>query len=87
MLLVKPLVTNSKGQSIFKEVEYFFQEKEILLSNIIACATCGAHATVGQHRGFLHTLKAGFLNFLLFTASFIEDIWSLNILVRACMTH
>ena len=57
MLFARPLVTDSKGESIFKVVEYFFQEKEIPLSNIIACATDGAPAMVGRQRGFISYMK------------------------------
>ena len=39
-------------------MEYFFQEKEILLRNVIACATDGAPAMVGRHRGFISCMKS-----------------------------
>ena len=42
MLFARPLVTDTKGESIYKVVEIFFQEKEIPMYNIIACATDGA---------------------------------------------
>ena len=57
MLFARPLVTDSKGESIFKLVEYFFTEKEIPLSNILACATDGAPAMVGRQRGFISYMK------------------------------
>ncbi|KAI6660135.1 hypothetical protein LOD99_10527 [Oopsacas minuta] len=47
MLFARPLVTDTKGESIYKVVENFFQEKEIPMNNIIACATDGAPAMVG----------------------------------------
>ena len=87
MLFARPLVTDTKGESIYKVVENFFQEKEIPMYNIIACATDGAPAMVGRHRGFISYLKTFCLRFSLFTASFIENIWSQNILVVACTTH
>ncbi|KAI6655480.1 Zinc finger MYM-type protein 6-like [Oopsacas minuta] len=46
MLFARPLVTDTKGESIYKVVENFFQEKEIPMNNIIACATDGAPAMV-----------------------------------------
>ena len=57
MLFARPLVTDTKGESIYKVVENFFQEKEIPMYNIIACATVGAPAMVGRHRGFISHLK------------------------------
>ena len=58
MLFARRLVTYSKGESIFKVVESFFQEKEIPLRNIIGCATDGAPAMVGRHRGFISHMKS-----------------------------
>ena len=57
MLFARPLMNDTKGESIFKVVDNFFQEKEIPLCNIIACATDGAPAMVGRHRGFIAYLK------------------------------
>ena len=57
MLFARPLVTDTKGESIYKVVENLFQEKEIPMNNIIACATDGAPAMVGRHRGFISYLK------------------------------
>ena len=56
-LFARPLMTDTKGESIFKGVDNFFQEKEIPLCNIIVCATDGAPAMVGRHRGFIAYLK------------------------------
>ena len=53
MLFGRPLVTDTKGESIYKVVENYSQEKEIPMYNIIACATDGAPAMVGRHRSFL----------------------------------
>ena len=50
-------MTDTKGESIFKVVFNFFQENEIPLGNIIACATEGSPAMVGRHRGFIAYLK------------------------------
>ena len=57
MLFARPLVTDTKSESIYKVVENFFQEKEIPMYNIIACATDGAPAMVGRQRGFISYLK------------------------------
>ena len=57
MLFARPLVTVSKGESIFNVVEYYFQENVIPLLNIIACATDGAPAIVCRHRGFISYMK------------------------------
>ncbi|KAI6652381.1 hypothetical protein LOD99_7395 [Oopsacas minuta] len=48
MLFARLLVTDTKGESIYKVVENFFQEKEIPMNNIIAYTTDGAPAMVGQ---------------------------------------
>ena len=57
LLFAKELETDTKGESIFKIVEQFFNEKEIPINNIIACATDGAPALTGRYRGFLAFLK------------------------------
>ena len=71
MLFARPLVTDSKGESIFKVVESFFQEKEIPLRNIIGCATDGAPAMVGRHRGFISHMK-----------SFVPELFAIHCLVH-----
>lgn len=57
-LFAKPLVTDTKGSSIFHVVESFLNEKNIPLANIIACATDGAPSMIGRQRGFIAHLKA-----------------------------
>ena len=57
MLFARPLITDTKGASIFKVVDNYFREKGIPMYNIIACATDGAPAMVGRHRGFISYLK------------------------------
>ncbi|XP_039199911.1 protein ZBED8-like [Crotalus tigris] len=47
LLFVRNLATNTKGSSIFKKVEEFFNEKNIPLTNVMACATDGAASMVG----------------------------------------
>ena len=58
ILFAGPLVTYSKGESIFKVEESFFQEKEIPLRNIVGCATDSAPAMIGRHRGFISHMKS-----------------------------
>ncbi|XP_042904502.1 zinc finger MYM-type protein 6-like [Parasteatoda tepidariorum] len=42
---------------IFKLVKDYFEEKEIPLTNVSACATYGAPAMSGRHTGLLEHLK------------------------------
>ncbi|XP_072401169.1 zinc finger MYM-type protein 6-like [Diabrotica undecimpunctata] len=57
MLFVRSLITDTKGSSIFEVVKRFFEEKEIPLLNMIACATDSVAAMTGRHRGFIAHLK------------------------------
>uniref|UniRef100_A0A5S6QCA7 DUF4371 domain-containing protein n=1 Tax=Trichuris muris TaxID=70415 RepID=A0A5S6QCA7_TRIMR len=57
LLFAKELVTDTKGESIFRAVEEFFKEKNIPLTNIMTTATDGAPSMVGSHRGFIAHLK------------------------------
>ena len=57
MFFARPLMTDTKGESIFKVVDNFYLEKEIPLGYIIACATDVAPAMVDRHRGFIAYLK------------------------------
>ena len=52
ILFAKPLVTDTRGLSIFNLLNDFLREKAITLANIVACATDGAPAMVGKHAGF-----------------------------------
>ncbi|KAG9481570.1 hypothetical protein GDO78_010682 [Eleutherodactylus coqui] len=56
LLFTKYLST--KGPSIYKRVEEFFQEKNIPLTNVLACATDGALSMIGRYRGFIAHLKS-----------------------------
>ncbi|XP_077290369.1 SCAN domain-containing protein 3-like [Arctopsyche grandis] len=42
-----------ESSSVFETLENFFTEKKIPFTNVIACATDGAPAMVGRHRGFI----------------------------------
>ena len=57
MLFALKLTTDTKGESIFKKLEVYFEENNIPLKNIVACATDGAAAMIGRYRGFSAYLK------------------------------
>uniref|UniRef100_A0A5S6Q8R8 DUF4371 domain-containing protein n=1 Tax=Trichuris muris TaxID=70415 RepID=A0A5S6Q8R8_TRIMR len=57
LLFARELLTDTRGESIFRTVEDFFKEKEIPLTNAIAVATDGAPSVLGRQRGFLSYLK------------------------------
>ena len=57
LLFARLLETDTKGESVYRVVEDYFQKKSIPLTNIISCATDGAPSMVGRHRGFLSYLK------------------------------
>ncbi|XP_076359030.1 SCAN domain-containing protein 3-like [Tachypleus tridentatus] len=57
MLFARSLVTHTKGETIFNEVVTYFQENNIPLKNIIACATDGAPSMTGRYKGFIGHLK------------------------------
>lgn len=57
MLFARNLITDTKGESIFRVVKSYFEEKNIPLKHIISVATDGAPAMVGRHRGFIALLK------------------------------
>ena len=56
-LFARLLETDTKGESVYRAVEDYFQKKSIPFTNIISCATDGAPSIVGRHRGFLSYLK------------------------------
>ncbi|XP_068225571.1 SCAN domain-containing protein 3-like [Palaemon carinicauda] len=59
MLFARSLMTDTKGESIFNEVVTYFQQNNIPLKNIIACATDGAPSMTGRYKGFIaHLIKA-----------------------------
>lgn len=57
LLFALKLTTDTKGESIFKKLEAYFEENKIPLKNIVACATDGAAAMIGRYRGFSAYLK------------------------------
>ncbi|XP_076324343.1 SCAN domain-containing protein 3-like [Tachypleus tridentatus] len=57
MLFPRSLVTDTKGETIFNKVVTYFQENNIPLKNIIACATDGTPSMTGRYKGFIVHLK------------------------------
>ncbi|KFD48205.1 hypothetical protein M513_10919 [Trichuris suis] len=57
LLFAKELVTDTKGESIYRAVEEFLKEKNIHLANIMSVATDGPPSMVGSQRGFIAHLK------------------------------
>ena len=57
LLFARLLETDTKGESVYRAVENYFQKKSIPLTNIISCATDGTPSMVGHHCGFLSYLK------------------------------
>ena len=57
MLFARSLMTDTKGESIFKVVDNFFKKKKSPWCNILACAADVAPATVSRHRGFIAYLE------------------------------
>ena len=64
LLFARLLETDTKGESVYRAVEDYFQKKSIPLTNIISCATDGAPSMVNRHRGFLSYLKKAALKVL-----------------------
>ncbi|GBP24961.1 Protein ZBED8 [Eumeta japonica] len=57
LLFARNLETDTKGETVFKTLEKFCNEKEIPLKNIISAATDGVPAMTGCHKGFISYLK------------------------------
>jgi len=71
LLFAKSLITDTKGSSIFQMVNEYFTQKNIPLTNIIACATDGTPSTTGRHVEFIANLKKPFQVSLLFIVLFL----------------
>ncbi|KAJ8019024.1 Protein ZBED8 [Holothuria leucospilota] len=56
-MFARSLQTDTKGSSIFQLLKKYFNDKNIPMENILACATDGAPAMVGRHCGFIALLK------------------------------
>ena len=57
MLFAISLPADTRATTVFNAVERFCEEKEISMQNILQCATDGAAAMVGKHRGFIALMK------------------------------
>jgi len=57
MIFAISLPTDTRASSIFNAVKNFYEEKGIPMRNILQCATDGAPAMVGKHRGFIALMK------------------------------
>ena len=57
MIFAISLPTNNQASSIFNAVKDFYEEQGIPMRNILQCATDGAPAMVGKHRGFIALMK------------------------------
>ena len=57
LLFARNLETDTKGETIFKTLEKFCDERGIPLKNIISAATDGASAMTGYQKGFTAHLK------------------------------
>ncbi|GBP36287.1 SCAN domain-containing protein 3 [Eumeta japonica] len=57
LLFARNLETDTKGETGFKTLEKFCNEKEIPLKNNISAATDGVPAMTGCHKGFISYLK------------------------------
>ena len=57
LLFSESLTADTKASTIFKTVEKVFKDKQIPMSNVIACATDGAPAMIGRHHGFIQHMK------------------------------
>ena len=53
LLFSESLTADTKGSTVFKTVEKNFEDKQIPLTNVIACATNGAPAMIGWDRRFV----------------------------------
>ncbi|KAG9494296.1 hypothetical protein GDO78_001910 [Eleutherodactylus coqui] len=58
LLFTRNLTTDTKGSSIYRRVEEFFQEIDIPLTNVLACATDGAASMIGRYCRFIAHFKS-----------------------------
>lgn len=57
LLFAKIMKTDTKGETLFRTLENFLEEKDIPWSNIVAVATDGAPAMVGRYKGVIAHIK------------------------------
>ncbi|XP_014777393.1 SCAN domain-containing protein 3-like [Octopus bimaculoides] len=72
LLFTEKLPLDSKGATIFHILKFFLFKHNILLSNILACASDGAPSVIGRYRGF---------------SSFLECEISHQVLTVHCLAH
>ncbi|XP_068206165.1 zinc finger BED domain-containing protein 5-like [Palaemon carinicauda] len=58
MLFTRSLMTDTKGETIFNEVVTYFQQNNIPLKNIIACATDGAPSMTDRYKDIFEKLNS-----------------------------
>ena len=57
-MFARQLETDAKWESVLYVFDnFFFKEKDIPLSDILAYATDGSPSMIGRHRGFISFLK------------------------------
>lgn len=71
MLFARSLTTDTKGETIFNEVVTYFNENNIPLKNIIACATDGVPSMTGRYKGFIAYLKKA-----------VPDVFCINCIIH-----
>ncbi|XP_076058609.1 protein FAM200C-like [Oratosquilla oratoria] len=62
LIFALKLTIDNNGESIFTKLESYFEENNIPLKIIVACAPDGAAAMVGRYRGFSAYLKKAVTN-------------------------
>ncbi|CAK1578262.1 unnamed protein product [Parnassius mnemosyne] len=79
LIFARNLVTDTKGETIFKTLEKFCDEKGIPLKNIISATTDGAPDVTGCQKGFIAYLKNKIPDVLAVIALYVDNIWLLEI--------
>ena len=78
---------DTQATTVFNAVEKFYEEKEILMQNILQRATDGTATMVKKHRGFITLMKKKIPNSLQLTTLYTGNIWSPVISLLNCITH
>ena len=87
MIFAISFPADTRATTVFNAVEKFYEEKKILMQNILQCATDGAATMVKKYRGFIALMKKKYLNSLQLTVLSTGSIWSPVISVLNCITH
>ena len=64
MLFAINLPADTRATTVLNAMERFYEEKEIPMQNVLQCATDGAAAMVGKHRGFIPLMKKKMLGLI-----------------------